>query len=44
MLQAVAYAVKVVISRNYRTWADAQRDGRRVEYRWRRLLNDVKFG
>jgi len=27
-----------------RMWADAQRDGRPPEYRWRRLLNAAKFG
>ena len=25
-------------------WANAQRDGRPVEYRWRRLFNAAKFG
>jgi len=27
-----------------RMWADAQRDGRPDEYRWRPLLNAAKFG
>jgi len=27
-----------------RSWADAQRDGRPAEYRWRPLLNTAKFG
>jgi len=27
-----------------RMWANAQRDGRPVEYRWRPLLNAAKFG
>jgi len=27
-----------------RMWADAQRDGRPVEYRWRPLFNAAKFG
>jgi len=27
-----------------RTWADAQRDGRQAEYRWRPLFNAAKFG
>ena len=37
-------------ARNYpnkyvtRMWADAQRDGRPAEYRWRPLLNAAKFG
>jgi len=25
-------------------WANAQRDGRPAEYRWRRLFNTAKFG
>jgi len=25
-------------------WANTQRDGRPVEYRWRRLFNAAKFG
>jgi len=25
-------------------WADAQRDGRLAEYRWRPLFNAAKFG
>jgi len=25
-------------------WANAERDGRPVEYRWRPLLNSAKFG
>jgi len=25
-------------------WANAQRDGRPVEYRWRSLFNAAKFG
>jgi len=25
-------------------WANAQRDGRPVEYRWRPLFNAAKFG
>ena len=27
-----------------RMWANAQRDGRPAEYRWRRLFNAAKFG
>ena len=27
-----------------RMWADAQRDGRPAEYRWRLLFNAAKFG
>ena len=29
---------------NTRMWADAQRDGRRAEYRWCPLFNDAKIG
>jgi len=25
-------------------WANAQRDGRPAEYRWRRMFNAAKFG
>ena len=25
-------------------WANAQRDGRHAEYRWRPLFNAIKFG
>ena len=28
----------------YRMWANAQRDGRPAEYRWRPLFNAAKFG
>jgi len=27
-----------------RMWADAQRDGRHAQYRWRPLFNAAKFG
>jgi len=27
-----------------RMWADAQRDGRPAEYKWRPLFNAAKFG
>jgi len=27
-----------------RMWANAQRDGRPAEHRWRRLFNAAKFG
>jgi len=29
---------------NTRMWANAQRDGRPAEYRWRPLFNAAKFG
>jgi len=29
---------------NIRMWANAQRDGRPAEYRWRALFNAAKFG
>ena len=31
-------------TRKTRMWANAQRDGRPAEYRWRRLFNAAKFG
>jgi len=37
----VATAAKV---KETRMWANAQRDGRPAEYRWRRLFNAAKFG
>ena len=35
-----------IVKKTYltRMWANAQRDGRPSEYRWRRLLNAAKFG
>jgi len=35
---------QIFTKRNTRMWANAQRDGRRAEYRWRRLFNAAKFG
>jgi len=32
------------IYRNTRMWANAQRDGRPAEHRWRPLFNAAKFG
>jgi len=32
------------ITKRTRMWANAQRDGRPVEYRWRPLVNAAKFG
>jgi len=32
------------IAWNTRMWANAQRDGRPAEYRWRPLFNAAKFG
>jgi len=32
------------ISEYTRMWANAQRDGRPAEYRWRPLFNAAKFG
>jgi len=31
-------------NKNTRMWANAQRDGRPAEYRWRPLFNAAKFG
>jgi len=39
--------IKYKIQEKYnliRMWANAQRDGRLAEYRWRPLLNAAKFG
>ena len=33
-----------LIANKTRMWADAQRDGRSAEYRWRPLFNAAKFG
>jgi len=40
------YAAKVlcVKQKQLEMWANAQRDGRPSEYRWRPLFNDAKFG
>jgi len=32
------------VPRKTRMWANAQRDGRPAEYRWRPLFNAAKFG
>jgi len=34
----------LLISLATRMWANAQRDGRPAEYRWRPLFNAAKFG
>ena len=36
--------VTVFIIESTRMWADAQRDGRPAEYRWRPLFNAAKCG
>ena len=43
---ASAEAVKIVKKKTLQTrmWANAQRDGRPAEYRWRPLFNAAKFG
>ena len=38
------YYRHVVVIITTKMWADAQRDGRPAEYRWRRMLNAAKFG
>jgi len=42
----VARATQVIVQYNneIRVWANAQRDGRPAEYRWRPLFNSTKFG
>jgi len=39
-------SLKIQAAKNRQTkmWADAQRDSRPAEYRWRPLFNDAKFG
>jgi len=37
------FTVAVIIEQ-LEMWANAQRDGRRAEYRWRPLFNTAKFG
>jgi len=36
--------VVVVVYIKLEMWANAQRDGRPAEHRWRRLFNAAKFG
>jgi len=36
--------LNISIQHRIRTWADAERDGRPAEYRWRPLFNTAKFG
>jgi len=40
------YYVKFLMHAKIKTrmWANAQRDGRSAEYRWRPLFNAAKFG
>ena len=38
-----AFMHECVTAYNYRMWANAQRDGRPAEYRWRPLFNTAKF-
>ena len=39
-----AIRIRPSVYKKIRMWANAQRDGRPVEYRWRPLFNDAKFG
>jgi len=36
--------IKKYALKHTRMWANAQRDGRPAEYRWRPLFNAAKFG
>jgi len=38
------FALRAMLPVITRMWANAQRDGRPVEYRWRPLFNAAKFG
>ena len=42
--KVLQYAYHTQYSRKLEMWANAQRDGRPVEYRWRPLFNAAKFG
>ena len=44
MIETMSLRAAVVKKMITRMWANAQRDGRPAEYRWRPLFNDVKFG
>jgi len=39
-----AFVLAYALYEYTRMWANAQRDGRPAEYRWRRLFNAAKFG
>jgi len=42
LLYITGYTMRKIY--NTRMWANAQRDGRPAEYRWRSLFNAGKFG
>jgi len=44
--QAGRLRLLLTLAKTYKTrmWANAQRDGRPAEYRWRPLFNAAKFG
>ena len=41
-IRTATYSIPV--SKQLEMWANAQRDGRPAEYRWRPLFNAAKFG
>jgi len=43
-IQSAAAEIRRGKKRNLEMWANAQRDGRPAEYRWRPLFNAAKFG
>jgi len=44
LLTATDQKRQKIIKEISRMWANAQRDGRSAEYRWRPLFNAAKFG
>ena len=44
MLLKKPNTVFIISLESTRMWANAQRDGRPAEYRWRPLFNAAKFG
>jgi len=43
-MHLACYFLWFMISEQLTMWANAQRDGRPAEYRWRSLFNALKFG
>jgi len=44
LIVSVDAVVALAKQKQTRMWANAQRDGRPAEYRWRPLFNAAKFG
>jgi len=43
-MQKIVIEIVIEIYMELEMWANAQRDGRPAEYRWRPLFNAAKFG